>query len=713
MAHRPAVDSAACSSASATAASRPRAASSSRALLANPIVRAFWQVSGSTGAAQTEVLGWGRKRSGRKAQQQGERQQRPWWLLEDGFVRSLGREDPALSLVQDNLGIYYDATGPSRLEQLIPQPLTDTQQRRSRQLIQRWQQAGVSKYNAAPDYRGELPASFVLVVDQVAGDASISFGLASAASFTQMLDAALSENPEATVVLKVHPDAFTRARVGHFDLATLQQDARVQLVAENCHPERLLANADKVYTVTSQMGFEALLWGKPVRCFGMPFYAGWGLTRDELDAPERRRSACQALSAEEAHPSLTGTAGITPGVTLEQLVHATLVEYSRYWDPEQGTETSIEDTLDYLSAQRQQWLRSHQLGPVYALGFSRWKKPILRAFLYGTDVTFCKDARLIPAQATVALWGVRPLPPVLQTPERQPGRVVRIEDGFLRSSGLGADLIRPLSWVLDDVGMYYDASRPSRLEQMLAQDEWSAADCAQARQLRKTIVANRISKYNLTGQDWQPACRSCSGQPRRVVLVPGQVESDASIRMGAGSIKTNQGLLQAARAAEPDAWLVYKPHPDVVSGLRSSDRPVSEYQAWCDELVLAGDSSQMLEHVDAVHTMTSLLGFEALLRGKEVICHGMPFYAGWGLTRDMLVCPRRGRQRSLDELVAATLIRYPGYVSASTGRFSSPQRVVAELQRWKASGPSVMPLWRRALRVVLRLWVSSGLRKNA
>ncbi|MDO6749388.1 capsular polysaccharide export protein, LipB/KpsS family, partial [Gilvimarinus sp. 1_MG-2023] len=94
-------------------------------------------------------------------------------------------------------------------------------------------------------------------------------------------------------------------------------------------------------------------------------------------------------------------------------------------------------------------------------------------------------------------------------------------------------------------------------------DEWSAADCAQARQLRKTIVANRISKYNLTGQDWQPACRSCSGQPRRVVLVPGQVESDASIRMGAGSIKTNQGLLQAARAAEPDAWLVYKPHPDV------------------------------------------------------------------------------------------------------------------------------------------------------
>tara|TARA_R110001583_G_scaffold18652_1_gene73947 strand:+ start:11299 stop:13386 length:2088 start_codon:yes stop_codon:yes gene_type:complete len=695
MASRPVVADSAVSS---RARPRPLAISSSRALLANPIVRAFWQVDGhGSERNQAEILGWGRKRSGLRAEQQGVRQQRRWWLLEDGFVRSLGRQDQALSLVQDNIGIYYDATRPSRLEQLIPQPLTTAQQQRSFDLIQRWQQAGISKYNAAPDYSGELPSSFVLVVDQVAGDASIPFGLASAASFTRMLEAALAENPQTTVVVKVHPDAFTRSRAGHFDLAALQPHHRIRLIAENCHPERLLANADKVYTVTSQMGFEALLWGKPVRCFGMPFYAGWGLTEDDMEVPERRRLAIALAGAP---------------VTLEQLVHATLVGYSRYWDPELDAETGIEATLDYLSAQRQQWLRNHQFGPVHALGFSRWKKPILRAFLNGTEVTFCKDASLIPAQATVALWGVRRLPVVLQAPERQPARVLRIEDGFLRSSGLGADLIRPLSWVLDDVGMYYDASVPSRLEQILATDEFSAADCALAEQLRETIVANRISKYNLTGQDWKPGC-AVAEPSRRVVLVPGQVESDASIRMGAGGIKTNLALLQSARAAEPDAWLVYKPHPDVVSGLRSKDLPLADYQTLCDELVLDGDSSQMLEHIDAVFTMTSLLGFEALLRGKKVTCYGMPFYAGWGLTQDILACPRRVRQRSLNELVAATLVRYPCYVSATTGTFSTPQRIVAELQRWKASGPSVMPLWRRALRVVLRLWVASGLRKNA
>ena len=50
----------------------------------------------------------------------------------------------------------------------------------------------------------------------------------------------------------------------------------------------LIEAAAALYTVTSQMGFEALLWGRPVRVFGLPFYAGWGLTRDALAAPSRR-----------------------------------------------------------------------------------------------------------------------------------------------------------------------------------------------------------------------------------------------------------------------------------------------------------------------------------------------------------------------------------------------------------------------------------------
>ena len=39
---------------------------------------------------------------------------------------------------------------------------------------------------------------------------------------------------------------------------------------------------DAVYVVTSTMGFEALLVGKPVTTFGVPWYAGWGVTDDRV-----------------------------------------------------------------------------------------------------------------------------------------------------------------------------------------------------------------------------------------------------------------------------------------------------------------------------------------------------------------------------------------------------------------------------------------------
>jgi capsular polysaccharide export protein len=66
------------------------------------------------------------------------------------------------------------------------------------------------------------------------------------------------------------------------------------------------------------------------------------------------------------------------------------------------------------------------------------------------------------------------------------------------------------------------------------------------------------------------------------------------------------------------------------------------------------------------------------LRGVEVVTHGQPFYAGWGLTRDLAPpVARRGRQCSLDELVAAALILYPRYLDPLT-RLPCPVEVLVE-----------------------------------
>jgi capsular polysaccharide export protein len=180
------------------------------------------------------------------------------------------------------------------------------------------------------------------------------------------------------------------------------------------------------------------------------------------------------------------------------------------------------------------------------------------------------------------------------------------------------------------------------------------------------------------------------------VLVPGQVESDASIRHGAPKLHTNLALLQAVRAAEPEAWIVYKSHPDVVAGLRLEGSPQADLQRCCDALLTEGCMDQLLQEVDAVHVLTSLAGFEALLRGVEVHTWGLPFFAGWGLSHDRQTCPRRGRPLQLDELVYAALVAYPRYVSRHSGLFIEPEQAIEELLEWLGE-PSRSPSWWRRI----------------
>jgi capsular polysaccharide export protein len=180
-----------------------------------------------------------------------------------------------------------------------------------------------------------------------------------------------------------------------------------------------------------------------------------------------------------------------------------------------------------------------------------------------------------------------------------------------------------------------------------------------------------------------------------VILVPGQVEADASLAFGAPGTRHNLDLLRAVRQANPDAHLIYKPHPDVVAGLRRRGQGEDDARDWCDEVVLDVAMGDLLQEIDELHTLTSLSGFEALLRGKKVVCHGQPFYAGWGLTDDIIPPARRDRRLTLDELVAGVLILYPAYVSRTTGRFTTPERALDELLAWQLEKPLLRPILRR------------------
>ena len=640
-------------------------------------------------------IGWGRRPSGQRAERLAARTGAGLLLLEDGFLRSfgLGRTGaPPLSLIVDDLGVHYDATRPSRLERTLENGgFTAEELAAAERALQMLRHERLSKYNAGlpvPDDAFPLDEERVLVVDQTAGDAAVHHGLAGPQTFVHMLEAALEENPHATIYVKTHPDVLAGRRTG---LLPRIVHPRVRMLAENWHPADVLQHFGKVYVATSLMGLDALIAGCQVRCFGLPFYAGWGLTEDEPRC--ERRTATR---------------------TLTELVAAAFIRHAVYLDPETGQRGDFFAVARHLARQRRAlrfWANAPGKsfsGRVYAFGFRYWKLAHVRPFFGpGVDVRFVRSAararRLgISAHDRIAVWGFRESQQVRALAGELGLRPVRVEDGFYRSVGLGADYVPPLSQVFDSRGIYFDPAVESDLDHLLDTARFTSEELQEAERLRALIGRERLTKYNVQ-QAAAPPPRPADG--RRVILVPGQVETDASIQRGCGEVRTNLALLRAVRNENPDAFIIYKPHPDVLlSGRAGGDLAACARLA--DVVETERDILSCIEAADEVHTMTSLAGFEALLRGKHVVTWGQPFYAGRGLTEDRAPRPpHRRREVSLNELVAAALIRYPRYVLNGEG-LASAEATLRLLARRKARPPIWLrlPAWARK-----GLWAGYGI----
>ncbi len=304
------------------------------------------------------------------------------------------------------------------------------------------------------------------------------------------------------------------------------------------------------------------------------------------------------------------------------------------------------------------------------LGFSARKMNMLKLYVSALGLDSYNLCKSWQSDCAILAWGASPIASCL----------AQVEDGFIRSVGLGADLIRPLSWVFDTRGIYFDATHASDLEWLLQNKQFTLAELQRASALRRNVIDAGLSKYNVGAAVWQRPTNA-----KRVVLVAGQVETDASIRLGSHTVRTNADLLQAARKLCPQDYLIYKPHPDVLAGLRAGNVLTSQALQWCDEVVTDIDMADLLMQVDAVHVITSLTGFEALLRGVTVTCYGTPFYAGWGLCNEPHVLPaaqaRRTRRLTLDQLVAGALIDYPSYLHPERDVLMTAEEAVELLKK--------------------------------
>ncbi|RED11160.1 capsular polysaccharide biosynthesis protein [Pontivivens insulae] len=551
---------------------------------------------------------WGNKPVAARGLALAERRGLPVVHLEDAFLRSVRPgQMPPLGLFVDLDGPHFDASGPSQLELRLnrrPEPATETLE--ALDLLRHYQ---LSKFNHWTDGSLTLPKKFVLIADQVPQDAAL--GGVGGEAFREMLGFVQRDYPDSQIVIRTHP----ASDLSHLGAADLK--AGISLLPPGHNPWRVMERADAVHVMSSHLGAEAILAGHKPVVHGTPWYAGWGLSVDLQDLPRRRAN-----------------------LTAEELFEGGWAQACGWFEPASGRPRSLLETVQDLAARKSVAQRMGRAS-INVIGCSRWKRAQVKRMLAsgGASVRFSAPsgrkvgwASKVPAGEDMA----------------------RIEDGFIRSRGLGAALTPPASLCYDAMGVHFDPNRASELERLItAAPKLPDAAIKRVVRLRARLVERGISKYNLqsVGFDHLPA-------DKPILLVPGQVADDASVRLG-GVAGGDRAVLNAARAAHPDAFILFRPHPDVSAGYRQG---LTQSDV-ADLVSTDGDITQLIEATDMVWTNTSLAGFEALIRAKPVTCLGQPFYAGWGLTTDLHGAPvRRQARPTLDQLIHAALIDYPIYL---------------------------------------------------
>lgn len=232
------------------------------------------------------ILSWGGRLPAKTAMRIARLRQLPHWHLEDGFLRSVGLGKDGsipISIIVDDKALPVDAARASRLELLIRDAAGGRAHDVGAPIREALVAHRLSKYNNLPHTEPRFDHSTrrrLLLVDQVFGDVSVEKALGTASAFDRMLDDAIGSG--AQVIVRTHPDVIAGHRKGYMTERASKLPG-VTLMADKVSAAAILAVVDEVWTVSSQMGFDALLRGLPVRCYATPFYGGWGLTEDRVE----------------------------------------------------------------------------------------------------------------------------------------------------------------------------------------------------------------------------------------------------------------------------------------------------------------------------------------------------------------------------------------------------------------------------------------------
>lgn len=249
--------------------------------------------------------------------------------LTDGFLswseKDNGSRRP-MSILVDRTGFYFDGTTTSDLE---------------RRLLEHDFEADAKLVEKAAMLRKlyvllQLSRHSQLVLASAAGKLGLQtrrrvLVIGHKRNTRDLLDLARQENPGSEILYV--PDAEDARQLGKDPdrLRRLRRTCKV-LLDLPVRPD-LLSAVDHVYTVSSDHGFDALIYGCKLTVTGAPFYAGWGLTDDRAAFPRRGRK-----------------------LTLDQLFCGAFLLYPRYIADLEDPVTGCLAAMLHIAADRKQAL---------------------------------------------------------------------------------------------------------------------------------------------------------------------------------------------------------------------------------------------------------------------------------------------------------------------------------------------------------------------
>ena len=547
--------------------------------------------------------------------------------------------------------VYYDFTKESNIESILRSNWIPSEEewKLAASALQMINKYGITKYNEYP----HLPENFVkssnihniLLVDQPVDDHTVLTGSANEQTFNDMLLYAFDNFPYSTIYVKLHPDTIDGKKEGYLkrllDKHQLADHPSIVLIDQHCNITSFFNFVQEVFVVTSQVGFEALLRGKSVTCFGMPFYAGWGLTND-----------MQVLTYAK------------PKRTLIDLFIVLAIQHCLYLNPFTKKKGTILDFLEYISLQQRHSNKKDIL--FYNSHFSDCKNIDLLLDLKGKKPVSLNNPRKFKKYYDCLVIADNKKDYQAVTANKCKHSAF-MADGFLFSS-FGSPK-EPLSLIIDYNGPYYDPKAYSDLEYLLSNENFTEHEKKLSEHFLDSLRVTYAQKARLEEVGNLAAIKRDAGS-KKIIFVPGQAEDDDLTFVGGHmAINNDYHFLKTICEQNENSFIVYKPHHNHKTKTNSevSKEGIISLNAIAgqkkNKLVIEDNASisHCIDYCTEVHINNHDCGLEAIIKGKKVITYGNPFYSGYGLTEDKQHSLRPKRNLTVHELALGTYMLYPRY----------------------------------------------------